>query len=53
MPYDFLLKDNVRQAVDDTLAPCAAQAKCKRLVDVGVGIKHQDRHGPPLLAGSK
>jgi hypothetical protein len=51
-PYDFLLEGDVRHAVEDTLAPGAAQAKRKWLVDIGVGIKHQDRTGHPLPVGS-
>jgi hypothetical protein len=53
-PYDFLLKGDVRKAVDDTLAPGAPQAKRKWLVGVGVGgPKHKHKPGLPLPVGAK
>ncbi len=54
IPYDFLLKRDVQQAVDDTLAPGDTQAKCKRLVGVEVGgPQHEDRAGLQLPTDSK
>jgi hypothetical protein len=53
-PYDFLLEGDVRQAVDDTLAPGAPQPNRKWLVGAGIGrLKHKDRAGLPRPVGSK
>ncbi len=53
-PYDFLLKGDVKQAVDVTLAPGAPEAGRKWLVGVGVGgPKHKTKAGLPLPVGSK
>ena len=53
-PYDFLLKVDARQVVDDTLAPRAPQPNRKWLVEVGIGgLKHKDRAELLLPVGSK
>jgi hypothetical protein len=53
-PYDFLLKGDVRQAVDDTLAPGAQQPNRKWLVGVGGGSpKHKDRAGCPFRSTTR
>jgi hypothetical protein len=53
-PSDFLLKGDVKQAVDDMLAPGAPHANRKWIVGVGVGgPKHKTKAGLPFHVGSK
>ncbi len=52
-PYDFMIKRDVRKAVDDTLAPGAPKANRKYLVDVGVGGPITDKAGLPLPFGTE
>ena len=51
--YDFMLKGDMRKAVDDTLAPGAPMANRKYLVDGGVERLNNDKAGLPLPVGTK
>ncbi len=52
-PYDFMIKEDMRKAVDDTHAPGAPRGNRKYLVDVGIGRPNTDKASLPLPVGIK
>jgi hypothetical protein len=53
-PYEFQLPQEMRDAINVTLAPGAPEANRKYLVNIGVGeLTHKERSGLPLPVGDK